>query len=358
MASFLGSALPAGAAAALLMIACGTAFTSARPDGGAGKAGADASHDTGGSAGSGGNDGSGGADSSGGASGDGNGAGGRAAGGRAAGGADGMGGRHPSNAGGATPAIGAGGQNDGGNEPLNAGGASGGSDAGNESPVPPDGLILWLRADRGVTSKNGTITRWADQSLSRTDATQSIVSLQPVLVPDGINGHPAVLFDGVDDFLQIAQALHIVTGEFSIFTIVEATAPDQCSAIFEASNGSEIDDISIGPYQNTLNFEIYQSANEDVPFQDGVPLLFDGVQTTSGDGIIRRNAAFGTAFNYPTAAAVDRMAVFVGKTLYADCGTFAGHIGEIIVYDRALSVKETQGVEKYLTTKFGCCDSA
>src|ERR1043165_4184718 len=70
-----------------------------------------------------------------------------------------------------------------------------------------DGLVLWLKADEGVaTDINGFVTDWADASLNLNDAAQHDVSIAPLLVVNAVNSRPVVRFDGVDDYMEIANA--------------------------------------------------------------------------------------------------------------------------------------------------------
>src|SRR5574341_431053 len=69
--------------------------------------------------------------------------------------------------------------------------------------IPVDAMLLWLRADEGVSQQSGRVSRWDDQSPSKQHAVQDVASTQPTFLGDGFNGEPAVLFDGADDFLQL-----------------------------------------------------------------------------------------------------------------------------------------------------------
>ena len=362
MRSLLRRYAPAVVSAALGTAACGEAFTSGGGTGGSG--GGDASiPGEGGTSASGG----GGAVASGGtAPGGGTGAGGKSAsGGAGAGGARaGAGGSGGKGAGGNVTDAGSGGKGAGGAPPSGGGASSGGQNGTGGGPpeIPTDGLVLWLRANAGITANGGVVSVWADQSPSHTDATQELARAQPVLVADGINGHPAVLFDGADDFLQIGKGFLADTGNVTIFTIAQATTTDSCMAIFEASNGPEIDDISLGCDYGKLNYEIYNSNNEDIVFYEGVPQIFGvthaDTDPDSGDQdpvMFFRNGFFETMASIPAPVKLRRDAAFVGKTLYGGCATYAGRVGELIVYDRAFSTEEMKAVETYLQREFGCC---
>jgi hypothetical protein len=72
-------------------------------------------------------------------------------------------------------------------------------------PVRKD-LALWLAADRMIeTDSTGGVQSWSDLLCDPSQTFQVALQLNPEarphLVPDAINGRPAVRFDGVDDYL-------------------------------------------------------------------------------------------------------------------------------------------------------------
>ena len=59
-----------------------------------------------------------------------------------------------------------------------------------------DGLMLWLRADAGVTTnENGLVMQWDDQSGNMNHAFQSTDLQMPLFVPNAITNKPALLCD-------------------------------------------------------------------------------------------------------------------------------------------------------------------
>jgi anti-sigma factor RsiW len=70
----------------------------------------------------------------------------------------------------------------------------------------PSRLALWLAADASVmTDAKHRVVAWPDilygDNRSAEDATQIDEAARPLLVPQAINGHPAVRFNGQSDFL-------------------------------------------------------------------------------------------------------------------------------------------------------------
>jgi hypothetical protein len=102
-------------------------------------------------------------------------------------------------------------------------------------PIPTAGLQLWLRADAGVDTLNGTVSIWHDQSGSGNDAIQASASRQPVLVAGVLNGKPAVRFDGVNDKLGFTGTTHMT--QFSLFLVINNRSGSAGSVITFGANG-------------------------------------------------------------------------------------------------------------------------
>lgn len=378
MASFVVRSLLCGAGAALVAVACGDSFHSGAADGGV-KQENDSSMSDGGASSSGGassggksaSSSDGGQTSTGGLStgsgGASNGTGGAGNGGSrpvSTGGRpslDGGGDAGAPEAGGTSATGGnasTGGKSSTGGNPATGGTTNTGGTGGmsSVSAPPASGMMLWLRADKGITASSSLVSKWADQSASHLDAVQGTARMQPLLLPDGINGHPAVVFDGVDDFLQITKAFDLETGAITVFAVAMMPDTSICSGIFESSNGAEDNDINIGSYQKTVNWEVLDTADENTPFDEGVPVIVSGSASADGTGFVVANGVVGsTLSNYNSPAKLQRLQTFIGKSLYSGCQTFPGRIGEVIIYNRALTLEETLGVQKYLGDEFGCC---
>src|ERR1035437_9246305 len=85
--------------------------------------------------------------------------------------------------------------------------------------LPPSDILLWLRADAGVDTLNGTVSRWHDQSDNGNDVIQTNASRQPLLVANILNGQPVIRFDGLDDRLEFTSSTPM--SKFTIFMVVK-----------------------------------------------------------------------------------------------------------------------------------------
>ena len=92
-----------------------------------------------------------------------------------------------------------------------------------QSPIPTAGLQLWLRADAGVDTLNGTVSRWHDQSGKGNDAIQLNSVRQPLFVDSVLNHKPVLRFDGVDDRLGFTGSTPM--SQFTFFMVVKNNTP-------------------------------------------------------------------------------------------------------------------------------------
>jgi hypothetical protein len=85
------------------------------------------------------------------------------------------------------------------------------------------GCILQLDGFRGLNLTDGSaVALWKDQSPAGNNAVQATPSLQPIFKLAGLNGFPAVQFDGVNDFLSADGVGVALSGNSVPFTVVVA----------------------------------------------------------------------------------------------------------------------------------------
>jgi hypothetical protein len=248
---------------------------------------------------------------------------------------------------------GAAGSTIGGVSPLGGGGSSGGP---TDEPVPVLGLELWFDAQVGVTQVDGGVSLWKDRSPFARDANQGTASLRPSLGATALNGKPALVFDGTDDYLDVPT----LTGDFSagvsIFVVGQTDSSDFCMAYFEASNGTETDDVHLGFWEARY---LYEVSDPYLSVQMGqvlaTPELVAAVHQTSGDVEVRRNGAVLGTKTFALPVLKPREHVFLGKTEYGGCKGLSGRISEFLLYSRSVTVKELAQIEAYLQQKWACC---
>jgi len=80
-------------------------------------------------------------------------------------------------------------------------------------------LALWLDAEdtASITLNGSTVSQWNDKSGNGYAAAQGTASAQPAYSATGLNGKPALVFDGTSDFMSIpngpnVSAQHVLVG--------------------------------------------------------------------------------------------------------------------------------------------------
>jgi hypothetical protein len=301
-----------------------------------------------------------------GASGDGDGAtsgvdvGGKPSGGKAAGGAAGHGGVIGVAGSAGRAAAGAGGGAGRGGSAGNGGNGGSGGVITVTPPIPLEGLELWFKADAGVTAVSDVVAKWEDASGHARHALQTATNLRPVRDAHGLHDKPAIVFDGTDDYLKLPALPANFEKGLSAFLVAQQDADVDdggCAGFFEASNGSEIDDIHIGVWQGAMQYEVFDQELHptDYPVLIGAPELLGVVHQPSTAVQFRRNSNSLGEAQVPLPVTIERNQVYLGHTAYANCLALPGRLSEVLLYSRAVSDDELVGIESYLQKKWGCC---
>ena len=245
-----------------------------------------------------------------------------------------------------------------GTEHLGDSGVTVDTDSGSNttSTISKDGLLLWLRSDRGVSMDNGFVSSWADQSGLYFDARQDQMESRPTLVVAGIGGHAALRFDGVDDFFQLPSGMADFSAGLSVFVVVNEQQPDSYNSFVEFSNGGEVDDISFGEYQDQIAYEVLDQATQGNAVTYDTPQILAVIHRSDSTLVMRRNGATAGAAVVTLPDVITREQNFVGQSLYSGSETYPGVMGEVLVYGRALSDSETLNVENDLQRRWNCCN--
>jgi hypothetical protein len=229
--------------------------------------------------------------------------------------------------------------------------------------VPTSGLMEWLRADRvninpGSESNAGQVISWPDQSGHHADATPPNASAAPFSMKDGPNCKPVISFNGQQS-LGFNLPINGWTG-MTVFLAAQsyADAPawygNQALLWNETASWGRT---FFTPSQTHVFFRFgtTQANNQPIynrPFNIGgdfgvITAIHGGnTDTLFVNGVL----ALLQAGKFSSIAGTSATASIGGGT---NNTFFTGNIGEILVYNRALSTTEREAVEHYLITKYG-----
>jgi hypothetical protein len=207
-------------------------------------------------------------------------------------------------------------------------------------------LSLWLRAGSLAA---GAVSQWSDESGKNNHFTQSSMSAQPVLVASGLNGLPAVDFDGVDDKLVGPKmSLVLPAGDKTVFAVVTIDKFSDGGGILADAGGYFYVQTKPAPANriNAVNWGMGDSASVDVPAPSVlVEVWHDGnnlrTRINGGAEVSKASGATGTVSN------LLEMGGGGSGTIKLDF-----KLSEVVAYSRALQPNESQLVTTYLKTKY------
>jgi hypothetical protein len=242
------------------------------------------------------------------------------------------------------------------------------------SPTSIAGLKFWVKADTLSLANNDPVPTWADQSGSGNNAAQSSGTLQPIYKTNIQNGKPIVRFDGTDDFLEVADTA-IIGGEsgMTAFFVTAHTTNALTKALLTKWDYSTQGTFIVSTYLGLPNrIETFiadvitdlggnnqYTTNEIlVPTTFSIiSIVYDGTQSVGNRVKIYSNggAAEATSTNgtIPTTLTSSTSKLLVGSGQGGiSTWNYDGDMGEIILYNSALSDANRESVRNYLNNRW------
>ena len=218
------------------------------------------------------------------------------------------------------------------------------------NPVDQDSIGRW-------NNINPNILPSARNHATQNNPTVSVDN-QPKYIRKGMNGLPALLFDGTNDFFSF-DGNFLVGSDYTIF-VVEARNSNKQLNYFLAGNGGLFNtNLHLGYRTDILITQAHYSndINKNVSnFTSTVLRMHSFVFSKISGKAIYTNGGTGSfdGSNNNKLPLTSYQGSMIGN-FYWNSGSYyyQGSIAEIIFYTRALTDKERQGVETYLSKKWG-----
>lgn len=220
------------------------------------------------------------------------------------------------------------------------------------------GLDLWLEADREVYSDptvsppvpaqpNDSVRQWRDRKTPTLYALQNTAGARPIYKSAIFGQQPALLFDGVDDYMSLAIAAAAAS---TIFLV--------CKDVASAANAR----ILCGDVAATYALRAASGALGIYANQAGAVVDYTASIATNPNIVSANLASAASYLGYingtqkinmdPDNTFASYTNLYLGSQLgsaaWANC-----YIGAIIRYNRSLSTSEQRMVELYLANKYG-----
>lgn len=207
-----------------------------------------------------------------------------------------------------------------------------------EWSILPRGVVLWLVGDDAKGEFGGSLATWSNEFLPTAKALAERPEMQPSVMPNGINQHSVVRFDGINNVMETnvdisPQRMPTAT----VFTVFSSRTDAGARKLY--SDNARAAGLEGGQYcvfagRTTTDFypnmnTVYLTAEEFT--KDNVSAWVNGKQTLDKS---------------PAEAVEASPKMRIGPAWYGD-------IAEIIVYSRELSELERMQIEDYLGKKYG-----
>jgi prepilin-type N-terminal cleavage/methylation domain-containing protein len=201
------------------------------------------------------------------------------------------------------------------------------------------------------------IGRWNDANpnilpIARNNATQATLANQPLYYSKAINGLPALKFDGSNDGLFF-NGNFLVGADYTIFVVEKRNSGKSNNCFLSGSSAVNYSRLVLCYRSSTVLTQIHWSSDLDksIPaFNAPINTMHSFVFSKSDGRAIYTNGGtktVNTSQKLPLIA-YENSSIGAGGSIYYD-----GYISEIIFYTRALTDKERQEVETYLSKKWG-----
>ena len=234
------------------------------------------------------------------------------------------------------------------------------SEVAGASPAPPvtTGLLAQYDAQQITGVADGTaVSSWADLSGNGLTLTQSTPANQPTYYKTTaahlINGHPAIFFAGVQNsvFYDLANASLASQTTWTVFAVVKCDHFSGFNAqTFTGDTGATT------PFRFLYDTVLhdYQVGNNGGTITGGTPDGNPHLLCAVNNGASSLLALDGTTLTSGTLGLVAIAPPFhVGSAGAANTGPFFGSIGEVVVYNGALSTSDQSSVTGYLKSRWG-----
>lgn len=246
----------------------------------------------------------------------------------------------------------------------------------NSSPVSSvKNLVLWLDAtaeksfEEIETENNSAISVWYDsnpQTQIRNNLTQSAAERKPSYVTSAINSLPAVRFNNetvAEEDFMLSTLFQNINTYSTVFLVIKtpsslATTQTIISKVIANDTGTNLQTniaASAISYCDGVAAQNCYSGTTSFDTSTNYIISMTYIPNTSGNGMkFYKNG--GTSLSSTTTDSPDTLVaenLFLGKSGISGAAQyFNGHIGELIIFDRALKDEERISIQNYLSKKW------
>ncbi len=218
---------------------------------------------------------------------------------------------------------------------------------------------LWLKADTGVTNSTG-VSNWIDQSPNSLTGVQSNANNRPTFIPNTINFHPSIDFQGTPtgstdsdfDFINFGSVSLGLTNKVSVFYVGNIDQAGVDHYVIGQKNGFDKWRYANG-YMQVIKGGTFKGDILDNFTQEVNRNYIHGYVLDDTSGYHTKNGTALPSESFPAGNWLTDEETWVGGTEIGGQYSYDGQISEIIVYNETLNSTEQNRIESYLALKYG-----
>jgi autotransporter-associated beta strand protein len=213
----------------------------------------------------------------------------------------------------------------------------------------PGNAALDLDASAGVTTNSsGQVTSWTDQSGAGNDAT-GISGAYPTLVSSGINGNPAVYFNGNS---RMTNPLSVSIGSAeTIIAVIISNSSSQIGTLIGPASGDGIQFRLVYNQLNLLRENTQGLGASSGTLATGTAAIVAATTTSGSQAFYINGVAAGTSSTAYTIVMPNETSA-LGYNWSGPGELLDGYIAELLVYPRVLSAAELAQATACLNAKW------
>lgn len=244
---------------------------------------------------------------------------------------------------------------------------------GSGSTLPTANMLLRFKADDISGANGSSVSSWPESSgNNHPAATQATSTNQPTLVTNILNGHKAVYFDGINDFLQLTgSALDVARNRDALTVFIAYMYPSAYNGtrtFFTLSSGTSSTSnrvgVSLKDSLGALGASGRRLDTNSLAYTSGstTPVVGESAVATarfvysSSDLYVYKSGTLSTSnTNFQTNGSTSdtsSLAGVIGANLTGAAENFPGRIAEILVYGQDDDTMRT-AVHTYFQTTYG-----
>lgn len=235
------------------------------------------------------------------------------------------------------------------------------------SPLDLAGCLLWLRGDMGVTFSGTSVSQWNDQSGNGNNASQVTAASQPTFSQTAMNNLPAIQGGGVGTPLFMTTPAFTIGSDATILVAAQPSASPQTgfARLVEQRNDTAyyLGVNSAGAYYKFIaadNTSPFGTAEGSAALGGAVTNTANTIigatyrsSTTTGTLYMNGNFVAADSTHFASPGSTPIALTIMQRYVTPPSQPWLGFIGEIVVYNRALSAPELTRVHRYLGARYG-----